>query len=152
MTHFLKTLTGRLQDVKLALQSIIESAQDYAQRNHTSDAFKLLIPQQYVAKIIGVGTPSSLIPSLGGNMIKEITNLSGGALIKILTDKEKEKEMSETVVSIAGNLAMKISAAGIIASRITEFKHDSKAIVQSHPSRIKEAQTPNGRSRDIPRR
>ena len=61
MTHdsFFKTLTGRLFDVKRALQSLIENVQDYAQRNHTPDAIKLLIPQQYVAKIIGVGTPLS---------------------------------------------------------------------------------------------
>ena len=60
-------------------------------------------------------------------MIKEITAQSGGAVIKILTDKEKEKEMSETVVSIGGTLTTKIQAAAIIARRITEFKQDAKA-------------------------
>ena len=65
-------------------------------------------------------------------MIKEITAQSGGAAIKILTDKEKEKEMPETVVSIGGSLNSKISAAAIIACRIAEFKHDAKALLPTH--------------------
>ena len=37
------------------LKTLIENVQDYSQRNHMPDAIKLLIPQQYVSKIIGVG-------------------------------------------------------------------------------------------------
>ena len=58
MTHFFKTLTGPLHNVQRALESLIEKTQDYAHSTHTPDIIKLLVEQQYVAKIIGVGNPS----------------------------------------------------------------------------------------------
>ncbi len=60
-------------------------------------------------------------------MIKEIKAQSGGAKIKILSDKQKEKEMHETVLSIGGTLEAKIQAASIITERIEIFQHDIKA-------------------------
>ena len=59
-------------------------------------------------------------------MIKEITGLSGGAQIKVLTDKEKERDMYETAVSINGTLQQKLEAVSIIAERVATFKYNSK--------------------------
>jgi len=44
-----------LKNVKKGLKQLISNIQDYAERKAGSDNVKLLIPQQYVAKIIGVG-------------------------------------------------------------------------------------------------
>ena len=55
MTHFYKTLKGELANVQRALAVIVEKIQEYSQRNHTQDHVKLLIQQEHVAKIIGVG-------------------------------------------------------------------------------------------------
>lgn len=63
-------------------------------------------------------------------MIKEITAQSGGAQIKILSDKEKEKDMQEIAVSIGGALSAKIEAASIIAERIELFRHEDKALIE----------------------
>jgi hypothetical protein len=60
-------------------------------------------------------------------MIKEITNQSGGANIKILSDKENERDMKEISISIGGPLNGKIQAASIISERIECFKHEDKA-------------------------
>jgi hypothetical protein len=60
-------------------------------------------------------------------MIKELTANSGGAQIKVLSDREKEKVMHEIPVSISGNLSVKLKAAILIAERIEMFKQNAKA-------------------------
>jgi len=59
-------------------------------------------------------------------MIKEISSLSGGAHVKIVTDKEKEKNVKETVVVIIGKMEAKAEAAGLILEKITTFRHSVK--------------------------
>lgn len=59
-------------------------------------------------------------------MIKEISSLSGGAHVKIMTDKEKEKNIKETVVVIIGKMEAKAEAAGLILDKITKFRHSIK--------------------------
>lgn len=61
-------------------------------------------------------------------MIKEITSLSGGAHVKIMTDREKEKNITETIVVITGKMEVKAEAAGLILERITTFRHTMKVI------------------------
>lgn len=42
-------------NVKRGLRQLILNIHEYAERKEASDNIKLLIPQKYVAKIIGVG-------------------------------------------------------------------------------------------------
>lgn len=114
----LKAISGELRDVRRGLKQLVSSIQDYAERKSAPDNIKLLIPQQYVAKIIGVG----------GNMIKEISSLSGGAHVKIMTDKEKERSIGETVAVIIGKVEAKAEAAGLILERITAFRYTMKVL------------------------
>ncbi len=51
----IKTISGALKDVQKGLKSVVEHIHNFANRNKTSDTIKLLVPQQYVAKLIGVG-------------------------------------------------------------------------------------------------
>ena len=91
--------------------------------NKIPSTLKLLIEQQFVSKIIGVGIIKFII---GGNMIKEISNISGGAQVKIKSNKEKEREMNETVTNISGKMEAKIKAANIIIEKIMAFKYTLK--------------------------
>jgi hypothetical protein len=50
-----KAIAGELKNVRKGLKQLISNMQSYAERKDVSDNIKLLIPQQYVAKIIGVG-------------------------------------------------------------------------------------------------
>lgn len=60
-------------------------------------------------------------------MIKELSSQAGGAQIKILSDREKEKDMPEIMVSIGGDSTAKQNAAVLIAERIEMFRHNAKA-------------------------
>jgi len=74
---------------------------------------KLLIPNNFVTKLIGAK----------GCMIREIAAKAGGAQIKILSDKQSEKEFQECVVAVAGSLANKQDAACYILEQIETFKN-----------------------------
>jgi len=60
-------------------------------------------------------------------MIREISSLSGGATIKIITDKEKERNMDETIALITGTKEMKSEAASLIAEKIATFRYAAQA-------------------------
>ena len=60
-------------------------------------------------------------------MIKELISASGGAQIKILSERDKEKDMEEIIVSIGGSYSAKLKATTLIAERIEMFKHNTKA-------------------------
>ena len=59
-------------------------------------------------------------------MIKEIKELSGGAQIKVLSDRAREKETDETPLAIMGTLTQKKQAANVIAERIVILERDFK--------------------------
>eukprot|EP01016_Furgasonia_blochmanni_P028723 TRINITY_DN3020_c0_g1_i8.p1 TRINITY_DN3020_c0_g1~~TRINITY_DN3020_c0_g1_i8.p1 ORF type:complete len:294 (-),score=29.70 TRINITY_DN3020_c0_g1_i8:619-1500(-) len=82
---------------------------------YSSDMVKMLIPNNYVTKLIGAE----------GCMIRELAARSGGAQIKILSDKQSEKSsgLQECVVTIAGSLANKQDAACLILEQIETFKN-----------------------------
>lgn len=63
-------------------------------RKNVDYTLKLLIPANYVTKLIGQK----------GYMIKDIIERSGGAQIKILSDREAEKDTKECIISINGTI------------------------------------------------
>jgi hypothetical protein len=73
----------------------------------------MLIPNNLVTKIIGAK----------GCMIKEIASKSGGAQIKILSDKYSEKDLNEIVVSVAGSERSRKEACCLITEKAELFKH-----------------------------
>ena len=117
------TISGKLQDIQKSIQEIVVNIEDFSMENKIPSTLKLLIEQQFVSKIIGVGIIKFII---GGNMIKEISNISGGAQVKIKSNKEKEREMNETVTNISGKMEAKIKAANIIIEKIMTFKYTLK--------------------------
>jgi hypothetical protein len=57
----------------------------------------MLIPSNLVTKIIGAG----------GCMIKEISQKSGGASIKIHSSKDSDHDLTEIVLTIEGSITAK---------------------------------------------
>ena len=57
----IKTIDGGLKEVQKGIKALVENIHNFATQIKTSDVIKLLIPQQFVAKIIGVGNPWDVI-------------------------------------------------------------------------------------------
>ena len=79
-----------------------------------SYSLRMLIHKAYVTKLIGAG----------GCMIQEIANFSGGASIKILSNKldERNSNSSDLIVCLAGSLPSIQDAACIIIEQTECFK------------------------------
>jgi len=88
----------------------------------------MLIPANYVTKLIG---QSKLIVNLEGYMIRDIIERSGGAIIKILSDKQEKDR--ECIISINGSKENKIDAVCFIMEQIECFKNGGP-ILQSGKS------------------
>lgn len=75
---------------------------------------KVLIPRVFVTKLIGAK----------GSMIQEIASASGGATIKILSNKESEQRNNsqDIVVSVAGNINPIQKAIGLLMEQLESFK------------------------------
>ena len=87
-------LIGKLEDVQATLIMLLSVVHDYYQDEKlTSDyTLKLLIPSNYVTKLIGQK----------GYMIRDIIDRSGGSQIKILSEKQSERDSKECIISING--------------------------------------------------
>jgi len=72
-----------------------------------------MIPSNLVTKIIGAG----------GCMIKEISQKSGGASIRIHSSKDIDKDLNEIVVTVEGSLDQKRDASILITEQIELFKN-----------------------------
>ena len=81
-------LLGKLEDVQAMAVMLINLVHDYysSERKIPIDyTLKMLIPSNYVTKLIG---QSIFIDNSEGYMIRDIIERSGGAQIKILSDKK----------------------------------------------------------------
>ena len=78
---------GRLEDVQAFIVMLINIMQIYYDEDKKGHdfIFKMLIPSNYVTKLIG---QSKFIYNSEGYMIRDITERSGGAQIKILSDRQ----------------------------------------------------------------
>lgn len=66
-------------------------------------------------------------------MIRDITERSGGAQIKILSDRQSERDARECIISINGTRENKIDATCLILEQIECFKNGGP-ILQSGKS------------------
>jgi len=82
-------------------------------KNFKKYPLALLIPSNLVTKIIGAG----------GCMIKEISQKSGGANIRIHSSKDVDRDLAEIVVTIEGSLQSKKEAVCLITEQIELFKN-----------------------------
>ncbi len=81
---------------------------------------KMLIPKVYVTKLIGVK----------GCMIKKLSHSSGGAMIKILSEKNREDFTNEIIVSLGGGIGQIQDAACLIIEQIECFKNGGPVYIK----------------------
>ena len=116
-------IEGKLENVQQALTKTIKSINSYAEESmaFNFERTMLVIPSLYITKLIGAG----------GCMIREIAAKSGGAQIKILSNRETERDyrVRECPVSIAGSLVNKQDAACLILEKIELFKSGGPVLV-----------------------
>lgn len=114
---------GNLQNVQQALSKVIKCVNDFAGEtmSFSFERMLLVIPSVYITKLIGAG----------GCMIRELAARSGGAQIKILSNRETERDhrVRECPVSIAGSLANKQDAACLILEQIESFKNGGPVLM-----------------------
>lgn len=116
-------IEGKLQNVQQALSKIIKHVNDFASdsMSFNFERMLLVIPSIYITKLIGAG----------GCMIRELAARSGGAQIKILSNRETERDhrVRECPVSIAGSLANKQDASCLILEQIESFKNGGPVLM-----------------------
>lgn len=114
-------LNGSLADVIDSITILLKRFHEFenVSKHYAYDVVKLLIPNTYVTKLIGAK----------GCMIREIAAKAGGAQIKILSDKQSEREVQECLVTIAGSLANKQDAVCTILEQIEIFKHGGPILI-----------------------
>jgi hypothetical protein len=107
-----------VQDAVLLLFNKVQHycKEDY--KGKESCNIRMLIPKIYVTKLIGVK----------GCMIKKLSHESGGAMIKILSDKNREDFANEIIVSLGGGIGQIQDAACLIIEQIECFKNGGPVI------------------------
>ena len=88
---------------------LLRRAQEYenVSKSYSSDVVKLLIPNNFVTKLIGAsiyflfGVVCTYISIIEGCMIREIAAKAGGAQIKILSDKQSEKGITLCIIFVS---------------------------------------------------
>ena len=116
-------IEGSLLKTQQALSKVIKNINDYADESMSFNFERmfLIIPSIFITKLIGAG----------GCMIRELAAKSGGAQIKILSNREKERDhrIRECVMSIAGSLVNKQDAACLVLEQIESFKNGGPVLM-----------------------
>jgi len=95
-TDTLAIVSGNYRDMKSCIPKVIKNLEECMVKSECSNSsiVKIQIPTSMSHKIIG--------PK--GNMVREIYQRSEGARIKILSDRESEKRLKNTILTIEGSL------------------------------------------------
>lgn len=119
-------MTGKLEEVQAMTVVLLNLINDYYSSDKKTPidyTLKILIPSNYVTKLIGQK----------GYMIRDIIERSGGAQIKILSDKQSERDVRECIIAINGTRENKVDATCLILEQIECFKNGGP-ILQSGKS------------------
>jgi transcription antitermination factor NusA-like protein len=109
-------MRGTLKDIQKGIKELCKRLEEYyksVDKNFQRYPFNLVIPANYVTKIIGAG----------GCMVKNIAQLANGAQIKINSEKDSKKSIREVTVAINGSLEGKYKAAHLIIEQVEIFKN-----------------------------
>lgn len=120
-------MTGSLQDIQEAINEFCKRLEEYyesVKKNFKNYPLAILIPSNLVTKIIGAG----------GCMIKEISQKSRGANIRIHSSKDSDRDLAEIVVTIEGSLQSKYEATCMIIEQIELFKNGGPVRKSNHTS------------------
>ena len=107
----MQMLKGKLANFKQAIRLLVNQLAELQENASIDDQLKMLVPSNQVRKLIGQG----------GTMIKEIQNKTGGANIKVVSEKNNERQLN-TIVTIQGTKDNKVEACRIIMEKLESFK------------------------------
>lgn len=107
----MQVLKGKLANFKQAIRLLVNQLAELQESASLDDQLKMLVPSNQVRKLIGQG----------GTMIKEIQNKTGGANIKVVSEKNNERQLN-TIVTIQGTRESKVEACRIIMEKLESFK------------------------------
>jgi transcription antitermination factor NusA-like protein len=109
-------MKGSLKSIRMGIKELCKRVEEYY-RQQGNDfnrySFNIVIPANYVTKIIGAG----------GCMVKNIAQLANGAQIKINSDKDSKRNLREVIVAINGTIEGKYRAAYLIIEQVEIFKN-----------------------------
>lgn len=100
-------MRGSLKDIMKGVKELCRRLDDYYKsisKDFSRYSFNVIIPSNYVTKIIGAG----------GCMIKNISKEANGAQIKINSQKDSRSSIREVSVAINGPIDGKFKAAHLI--------------------------------------
>ena len=109
-------MKGTLKDITRGIKELCRRLDDYYKsinKDFMNIAFSVVIPANYVTKIIGAG----------GCMVKNISKEAYGAQIKINSVKDSKQNAREVSVAINGTIEGKYKAAHLIIEQVEIFKN-----------------------------
>lgn len=109
------SMKGSLKDIMKGTKELCRRLDDFYKsinKDFNRYPFVVVIPTNYVTKIIGAG----------GCMVKNISKEANGAQIKINSAKDAKSNLREVLVSINGSIEGKYKAAGMILEQVEIFK------------------------------
>lgn len=111
-------IKGYLQSLENAIYELLNRIyhSDCSLQHHT---LKMMIPNNFVTKLIGQN----------GCMVRELAAKSGGAQIKILSNKKTERNLKDCIVTINGSLDNKRQASLLIIRQIEIFKNGGPLLI-----------------------
>ena len=109
-------MKGSLKDIQKGIKELCKRLEEFYKsinKEFSRYAFNVVIPANYVTKIIGAG----------GCMVKNIAQHANGAQIKINATKDLKQNIREVSVAINGTLEGKYRAAHLIIEQVEIFKN-----------------------------
>ena len=110
------SMKGSLKDIQKGIKELCKRLDEYYKsisKEFSRYPFNVVIPANYVTKIIGAG----------GCMVKNIAQHANGAQIKINSVKDSKSSIREVSVAINGTLEGKYRAAHLIIEQVEIFKY-----------------------------
>lgn len=110
------SMKGSLKNIKMGIKELGKRIDEYYKQQGNDFSrypFNVVIPANYVTKIIGAG----------GCMVKNIAQLANGAQIKINSEKDSKRNLREVTVAINGTIEGKYRAAHLIIEQVEIFKN-----------------------------
>lgn len=115
------SMKGSLKDIMKGIKELCRRLDDYYKsinKDFSRFPFNVVIPSNYVTKIIGAG----------GCMVKNISKEANGAQIKINSVKDAKSNIREVSVAINGTIEGKFRAAHLIIEQVEIFKNGGPII------------------------
>jgi hypothetical protein len=137
----------RVQKATLEILNMVNAYYENKKDDYQKQALRIVINNSFVTKLIGPSKPVYA----EGSTIARIAGNSGGAQIKILSNKETEKYEQDCIIMINGNLERKKDAVCNIFDKLETIRIEAKReqgqrSPAKHPRKFERARRSRSRS------